>query len=143
MTAVLDKACLHRLHQRDQDWLHPHRRGGRRNRGIVTDRHDPYSVDLADCFRRVIERVAPDAELIDHADSLVDSSLVDHGEMPSPSEEALAETIVRGACALASLDAWRVDRFGDRFESGHEILAEMATHRHPSDGAAAPAAATT
>ena len=25
----------------------------------IEDRHDPYSVDLADCFRRVIERIAP------------------------------------------------------------------------------------
>ncbi len=37
---------------------------------LVVDRRDPFSVDLAACFHRTIDRVAPDAEIIELADSL-------------------------------------------------------------------------
>jgi hypothetical protein len=60
---------------------------------IIEDRHDPYSVDLSNRFRRAIERIAPRAELIDHADSLEHTGLAGLVEQPSPSEQALAEKI--------------------------------------------------
>jgi hypothetical protein len=64
---------------------------------IIEDRHDPYSVDLSSCFHRVIERIAPRAELIDHADSLEYSGIAGLAGMPGPSEEALAEKIWHAA----------------------------------------------
>jgi hypothetical protein len=64
---------------------------------LIEDRHDPYSVDLADCFHRAIERAAPEAEVVDHADTLEFTGMSAGPDLPSPSEDALAETIWREA----------------------------------------------
>lgn len=64
---------------------------------IVVDRHDPYSVDLADSFHRVLERRFKNAELIEHADRLAIPVLWNLPGIPSPSEDALAAAICREA----------------------------------------------
>jgi hypothetical protein len=56
---------------------------------LIVDRRDPYSVDFADCFRRSIARVAPEAEIIERADDLDFSG--DETGRPGPSDYALAE----------------------------------------------------
>ncbi len=63
---------------------------------LVVDPHDPYSVDLADCFRRAIRARAPSAEVIERPDTLgvpgVSRSPV---AVPTPSAEetTLADAI--------------------------------------------------
>ena len=64
---------------------------------LVVDRHDPYSVDLAASFHRALEHVAPHAEIVERSDSLSLPVLNDPLGLPSPAEEALAESIWRGA----------------------------------------------
>lgn len=67
---------------------------------VVEDRFDPYSVDLASCFHRAIERFAPSAEITERADLLSTPILHDPSDLPTASEEALAESIWRDAAAL-------------------------------------------
>jgi hypothetical protein len=68
---------------------------------LVVDRHDPYSVDLAASFHRAIERVAPEAEIIERADSLSLPVVRDPAMMPSSEEEALADSIWHDADSLS------------------------------------------
>lgn len=61
---------------------------------IVVDRNDPYSEDLADCFRRAIKEVAPpEVEIIDHDDALSAPSLGGRDEVPGRAERQQAEEI--------------------------------------------------
>ena len=60
---------------------------------IVVDRNDPYSLDLAASFHRAAERVAPEAEIFEHADSLSFPPPADPLALPSAAEERLAESI--------------------------------------------------
>jgi hypothetical protein len=60
---------------------------------LVVDRRDPYSVDLAACFHRAVEAVAPDAEIVERADSRGVPVLHDPAMRPGAEEEALAESI--------------------------------------------------
>jgi hypothetical protein len=100
---------------------------------IIEDRHDPYSLDLADCFRRVIEQVAPDAELIDHADTLAYTGIADPNEPPSSSEEALAERIWRNAAnAPDRRTTWVVLPLQE--QPADRILRALSRHRRAGDG---------
>ncbi len=60
---------------------------------LVVDRRDPYSVDLAAGFHRAIEAVAPEAEIVERADSLGLPLLHDPTMLPGPEEDALADSI--------------------------------------------------
>lgn len=62
---------------------------------LVEDRLDPYSVDLGAAFHRAVERIAPEAEIVERADSLGLPLPQDVYALPGPSEEALAESIWR------------------------------------------------
>jgi len=64
---------------------------------IVEDRRDPYSVDLAESLHRAVERAAPEAEIVERADSLSLPVLHDPTSEPGPGEDALAESIWRDA----------------------------------------------
>ncbi len=67
---------------------------------LVVDRRDPYSVDLAACFHRAVEAAAPDAEIVERADSLSVPILFDPAMRPNLAEEALADSIWRDAESL-------------------------------------------
>ncbi|MBX6314370.1 MAG: hypothetical protein IRY99_15875 [Isosphaeraceae bacterium] len=57
---------------------------------LVVDRSDPYSVDLAACFRRAIAAVVPQAEVEEQADALSSPSLDD---TPDEAERRWAEAV--------------------------------------------------
>jgi len=61
---------------------------------LVVDRRDPYSVDLAACFRRAIGRVAPRAEIVERPVALDPTGPVD---VPGPGERTLAASIWESA----------------------------------------------
>jgi hypothetical protein len=78
--------------------LAAHEDGARPRRIVlVVDRHDPYSVDLGAAFYRAAQKVAPDAEIVERADSLGLPVAVDPFALPGPAEEALAESIWKEA----------------------------------------------
>jgi hypothetical protein len=63
---------------------------------LVVDPHDPYSVDLAGCFRRAILERAPSAEIVERADTVglpTVSRSVSAGLTPSVAEVTLADAI--------------------------------------------------
>ncbi|GAC1474237.1 MAG: hypothetical protein NVSMB9_24220 [Isosphaeraceae bacterium] len=64
---------------------------------LIVDRHDPYSLDLAGSFHRAIERVAPEAEIVERADSLKSPVFHDLEVLPNLEEETVAESIWRDA----------------------------------------------
>lgn len=101
---------------------------------IIEDHHDPYSVDLADCFQRAIERVAPGAEVVDHADTLDFTGMSDGTDLPRPSEDALAETIWREAAQLPDGRAlWVVLPLQDQ-PANRMLLALRRQARGPGPG---------
>lgn len=63
----------------------------------IVDRLDPYSVDLADSFHRVLERRLPETELVEHAETVHALGPWHVPELPSVAEDALAESIWRAA----------------------------------------------
>jgi hypothetical protein len=67
---------------------------------IVVDRHDPYSEDLGAALHRSIERLAPETEIVERADSLGLPLPQDPYSLPGPAEEALAEWIWKESEAL-------------------------------------------
>jgi hypothetical protein len=74
---------------------------------VVQDRYDPYSVDLGACFHRAVEKYAPTAEIVERSDSIGPPVLRDESSTPTPDEEALAESIWRGAERLpAGVTTW-------------------------------------
>lgn len=64
---------------------------------LVVDRHDPFSVDLAAAIHRAVERVAPEADIVERADSLGLPVAQDETNLPGPAEESLADSIWREA----------------------------------------------
>ncbi|MFO0907699.1 MAG: hypothetical protein U0794_04950 [Isosphaeraceae bacterium] len=62
---------------------------------VVKDRLDPYSVDLANCFHRAVERVVPSAEFIERSDPLVLPLPGELSTLPTAPEEAVADSIWR------------------------------------------------
>jgi hypothetical protein len=72
---------------------------------LVVDRNDPYSVDLADLFHRIIERRFRNVELVEHADQVVFPGTNATPGMPGPLEDALAESICRAAGPSTSAHA--------------------------------------
>lgn len=59
---------------------------------ITTDRRDPYSLDLASCFRRAISSVAAEAEIIDQPSAVGPPNLAGS---PGPDERRWAASIWR------------------------------------------------
>src|SRR5262249_34908328 len=72
---------------------------------VVEDRYDQYSVDFGACFRRAIGHVVPSAEIIDRSDTVGLPVLYDPAALPTPAEEALAESIWRDAESLPQGEA--------------------------------------
>jgi hypothetical protein len=63
---------------------------------LVVDPHDPYSVDLADCFRRAIRSRAPSAEVVERPDAVGMPTVARSPGValtPSVAEAALADAI--------------------------------------------------
>ncbi|MGE3820040.1 MAG: hypothetical protein AB7I30_11500 [Isosphaeraceae bacterium] len=72
---------------------------------IVEDRDDPFSVDLAGCFQRAVEAVAPDAEIVQRSISPgVFPPRLSTG-LPGPTEDVLAASICREADASGDAEA--------------------------------------
>lgn len=67
---------------------------------LVVDRNDPYSLDLADSFHRVIERRFKNVDLIEHADKRGYPNVANVAGLPSTSEDSLAESLCRSAAQL-------------------------------------------
>ncbi len=61
---------------------------------LVVDPSDPYSVDLAACFRRAIGRVAPRAEIVEQPDAILSPGLA---ESPGLPEHRWAEEVWKTA----------------------------------------------
>lgn len=59
---------------------------------IATDRRDPYSSDLASCFRRAIGAVAPEAEIVEQPGAVGPPNRADR---PGPNERRWAASIWR------------------------------------------------
>ena len=76
---------------------------------LVVDPFDPYSDDLADCFRRAIRGRKPDVEIVERAD-VVDlpgfARPLDASPEPSPTEVGLAAAIVSSGDADADRTTW-------------------------------------
>lgn len=78
---------------------------------LIVDPFDPYSDDLASCFRQAIRRRKPDVQIDERADA-VDLPTFAHplGPAPEPSiaEIGLADAIVAGAQAGGDRPTWAV-----------------------------------
>ena len=67
---------------------------------IVEDRYDPYSTDLSACFHRAVERAVPAAEFIEMTVAPPLPLPHDPSLLPTPAEEAVAESVWRDADRL-------------------------------------------
>lgn len=115
-------------------------RGARPKRvDAVVDRSDPYSVDMADSFHRAIERLLPNTELVEHAESIQFPTLWNVPPLPVAAEEALAESIWRAADrAPAGATHWVVLPL--QAEPARQLLLALRRHApaHTSAGKPAP-----
>lgn len=78
---------------------------------LVVDPFDPYSDDLADCFRHAIRTRKPDVEIVERADAVDLPSYarpLDLSPEPSAAEVALADSIVAGVESAAGRTTWAV-----------------------------------
>ncbi len=78
---------------------------------LIIDPFDPYSDDLADCFRRAIRARKPDVEIVERADAVDLPSFahpLDHNPEPSAAEVALADSIVASADRADARTTWVV-----------------------------------
>ncbi len=78
---------------------------------LVVDPFDPYSDDLADCFRRAIRGRKPDVEIVERADA-VDlpgfARPLDASPEPSATEVGLADSIVSSIDPAGARTTWVV-----------------------------------
>ncbi len=78
---------------------------------LVVDPFDPYSDDLADCFRRAIRGRKPDVEIVERADAVDLPSFarpLDASLEPSPTEIGLADSIVSSLDPAEGRTTWAV-----------------------------------
>jgi hypothetical protein len=106
---------------------------------LVVDPHDPYSVDLADCFRKAILGEVPSAEIVERADAVGLPGVarpVRAVPTPSVAEAALADEIWTAAEAPAKdRSTWVVLPLqGDPTRRMLSALQSRATWQAPADG---------
>ena len=78
---------------------------------LVVDRHDPYSVDLADCFRREVARAYPKAEVVEPVEGVSTSPgarFSGRGPLPTATDLRHARTIWRDVSENPREETWVV-----------------------------------
>ena len=78
---------------------------------LVVDPLDPYSTDLADCFRAELARAFPKAEVVEPTDlssAAIRPAFSGRNALPSPSEQRCARAIWRAASEGSGGETWVV-----------------------------------